>query len=469
VHSLRNKLIAAFIIATLVPLGATIWITTSLLERSLGYATTEELDRLSRTLEGTVRQFYQHERDSLKREALDGRVAPMTYAVADIASWPEEVRSFWESDEAERSSVSGAGGDHLDFMRKAAAGVEVYRRDLGGIRMQELSDEFRRTREIVSSLESRDLRRGFTLTLLLLVGVVWVVSLAPILFIAHRISSPIRQLTAGLTGFAAGQWDRRLEKGRDDEVGQAVDAFNEMAEQLRRSRERLVYLTQMSSWQSLARKTAHELKNSLTPIRLTVEEMLHRQPPADRAFMDQAVQIVVSEIETLERRVRAFSEFANEPPVNPEVVDLTGLIAERVALLKPAHPETTYTFSLDVRRPRVHAGTDLVKGILTNLLENAAEAAGSGGSVMALSHWQGGQVVVEIHDSGPGLTEEARRTLFEPTITFKKRGMGLGLSIARKNALLLGGDITLVKGELGGAGFRVTLPAAPESRAAAAV
>jgi nitrogen fixation/metabolism regulation signal transduction histidine kinase len=463
-NSLRGKLILAFIIATLMPLGATIWITTSLLEQSLGYATTEELDRLSRTLEGTARQFYQRERDSLRRDALDGRLTPTSYLVAELSSWPEEVRSFWESSEEERSSLSGPGGDHLDFMRKGTRGVDVYRRDLGGIRMQELSEEFSRTRELVAALESRDLRRGFTLTLLLLVAVVWLISLAPLLFIAHRISSPIRQLTAGLTDFAAGQWDRRLDKGRDDEVGRAVDAFNGMAEQLRRSRERLVYLTQMSSWQSLARKTAHELKNSLTPIRLTVEEMLARQPVSDRAFMDQAVQIVVSEIETLERRVRAFSEFASEPPVNPEVFDLNVLIAERVALLKPAHPETTYSFRLDVQGPRVHAGTDLVKGILTNLLENAAEAAGPGGSVMTVSHSQGGQAVVEVHDSGPGLSEDARRTLFEPTITFKKKGMGLGLSIARKNALLLGGDITLVRGELGGAGFRVALPAAPEPR-----
>jgi C4-dicarboxylate-specific signal transduction histidine kinase len=89
--------------------------------------------------------------------------------------------------------------------------------------------------------------------------------------------------------------------------------------------------------------------------------------------------------------------------------------------------------------------------------------------VLIVSHSQGGQVVMEVHDSGPGLSDEARRTLFEPTITFKKRGMGLGLSIVRKNALLLGGDITLVNGELRGAAFRVTLPAAPESRAAAAV
>ena len=101
-------------------------------------------------------------------------------------------------------------------------------------------------------------------------------------------------------------------KGARDEVGNALEAFNRMADQLRQQRERLVHLTQMASWQSLARKTAHELKNSLTPIRLTVEEIQARQP-ADRAFIDQAAQIVVSEIDALERRVRAFSEFSSEP------------------------------------------------------------------------------------------------------------------------------------------------------------
>jgi signal transduction histidine kinase len=103
--------------------------------------------------------------------------------------------------------------------------------------------------------------------------------------------------------------------------------------------------------------------------------------------------------------------------------------------------------------------------ILTNLLENAAEAAGPGGSVMALTSAADGQVSIEVHDSGPGLNEEARRSLFEPTISFKARGMGLGLSIARKNALRLGGDILLVAGELGGVAFRVVLPQAREQGA----
>jgi nitrogen fixation/metabolism regulation signal transduction histidine kinase len=218
----------------------------------------------------------------------------------------------------------------------------------------------------------------------------------------------------------------------------------------------------MSSWQSLARKMAHELKNSLTPIRLTVEEMVSRQPSADRAFMEQAARIVVSEVETLERRVRAFSEFSSDPPVQPEVLDVNAMVHERIALLKAMHPGTEYRTRLDAREPRTCAGADQVKGILTNLLENAADAAGPGGVVLTSTSVRDGQVLVEVHDSGPGVSDEAARTLFEPTITFKKHGMGLGLSIARKNALVSGGDITLADGELGGAAFRVVLPAHAE-------
>jgi nitrogen fixation/metabolism regulation signal transduction histidine kinase len=455
VHRLRNRLIVAFLAATVLPLGATIWIAMSLIDRSLGYATAGELDRLSRTLEATVRQFYQGERDALRKDAQAGRVEPTVYT-DDPSRWPETVRVFWQSGEPERFVLSGTGGDHLDYLRRTGAGVQTYRRDLGGVRMEELATQFRDTRELVGSFEARDLRRGFTLTLLLLLGIVWIVSLAPLMFIAHRISRPIQQLTAGLTDFAGGDWSRRIETSRDDEVGRAVSAYNHMAEQLQQNRERLVHLTQMASWQSLARKTAHELKNSLTPIRLTVEEMLARQPAGDPVFMEQAAQIVVGEIDSLERRVRAFSELASEPPLNPEVLDVNALVSERVALLQPAHPKTTMTSRLGGCRPRIRADADLVRGILTNLLQNAAEAAGGAGSVMIVTRILDGQAIVDIHDSGPGVSASAAATLFEPTITFKRDGMGLGLSIAKKNALLCGGDITLVEGELGGAGFRVT-------------
>jgi signal transduction histidine kinase len=119
-----------------------------------------------------------------------------------------------------------------------------------------------------------------------------------------------------------------------------------------------------------------------------------------------------------------------------------------------------YDFRLTDSVPRAMADQDLLKGILTNLLENAAEAAGQGGRILGVTTADNGRVAIEVHDSGPGLSEQARSSLFQPTISFKKRGMGLGLSIARKSALLSGGDIVLVKGELGGAGFRVLLPVA---------
>jgi two-component system, NtrC family, nitrogen regulation sensor histidine kinase NtrY len=339
--------------------------------------------------------------------------------------------------------------------------IEVYTRDLG-VSMAQLSSQVRETRRVVNAFEERDLRRGFTMTLLVLLGAAWLVSLLPLVLIAQRVSRPIEQLTAALTDFAGGDWSRRLETGsrasRRDEVNRAVDAFNHMADQLAENRERLVHLTRMASWQSLARKTAHELKNSLTPIRLTVEEMLARHPAAERAFMDQAVQIVVSEIESLERRVRAFSEFASEPVVHPEILDVNAVVRERVALLRPVHPGVTYRLQLDDGRPRAHAAPDMVNGILTNLLQNAAEAAAPAGAVVVSTRGESDRVLIDVHDSGPGLSGDVASTLFEPTISFKKHGMGLGLSIAKKNALLSGGDVTVIPGELGGAGFRVSLP-----------
>jgi nitrogen fixation/metabolism regulation signal transduction histidine kinase len=279
------------------------------------------------------------------------------------------------------------------------------------------------------------------------------------IYLSNRVSRPIQQLTAGLAQLAAGNLDTRIESSADDEVGRAIRAFNRTAAELEQNRERLVYLTQIASWQALARKMAHELKNSLTPIRLTVEEILARQPSSDRPFMEEAVRIVVSEVESLERRVRAFSEFSSEPALRLSSLDINATIQERVSLLKPAHANVQYRLDLELSLPDARCDADRVKGILTNLLENAAEAAGPRGEILIRSFADTGKLRVEVHDSGPGLSAEARQTLFEPTISFKDRGMGLGLSIARKDALLCGGDLMLIDGKLGGAAFLLTLPA----------
>jgi two-component system nitrogen regulation sensor histidine kinase NtrY len=284
------------------------------------------------------------------------------------------------------------------------------------------------------------------------------VALALVWLVATRFSRPIAKLTEALRSLADGNFRIRVPNERTDEIGLATEAFNRTAAQLEHSRDRLVSLTQFASWQVLARKTAHEVKNSLTPIRLTVEEMVARGHEPDRAFLEQAAAIVVDEIESLERRIRAFSEFSSEPPICPEQLNIYAIVEERIAFLKSAHPEIRYAVEGAAGTSDALADQDLVKGILMNLLENAAEAAGEGGQILARVCPMEDRIAIEVHDSGPGLSELARKSLFQPTISFKKRGMGLGLSIARKSALLTGGDILAIAGELGGAGFRVLLP-----------
>jgi two-component system nitrogen regulation sensor histidine kinase NtrY len=457
-NRLRDRLVLLFLAATLAPLAATLWFTTALLERSLTYASTRELDELSRSLEQTGREFYQRSRESLKKDALSGVVQPQRYDSRARGEWPEPISEFWESRQPERFYLSGVDGDHLNYLVRRDPEVLLWSQSLGAVAMERLRQQIRRAREVVEAERGRNLRRGFNLTLLILVLSTWLVSLVLLVFFAARISRPIHELTDGLAALAAGNFSARVPAGRDDEVGRAIRAFNHMAEQLEQQRARLVYLTQLASWQTLARKMAHELKNSLTPIRLTMEEMQARSGEQDRAFTEQAAAIVVEEVDSLERRVRAFSEFAAEPPVRPRILDVNSMVEERTSLLKNGHPEVSYDLRLARDLPSAMADADLVKGILTNLLENAAEAAGAGGRVLTTTAQLDGKVAIEVHDSGPGLSRDALQSLFEPAISFKKRGMGLGLSIARKSALLAGGDILLVKGELGGAGFRVLLP-----------
>ena len=459
-NRLRNRLILVFLAATLVPLAATVWITTSLLDWTLNFSTTGELERVSRTLERTGHEFYQRERDDLKRQAQAGKLEPRRFTPDGRDGWPGAVKEFAEAEEAERFVSTGRDGDRLDYLVRHGDEVWLYSKSLGGVAMDALTREIGEARQLVREVRERDLRQGVKLAYILLAASVWLATLAVLMYVAHRISRPIHHLTAGLTQLAAGDLNARVDPQRDDEIGRAVSAFNDMAGKLQESTERLVYLRQLASWQTLARKMAHEVKNSLTPIRLTVEEMLARYDDADRTFMTQATQIVVDEIETLERRIRAFSQFAAEPPVTAAPLDVNSLVQERVAFLRTAHPEVSYECRLGKKLPQAMADQDLIKGILTNLLENAAEAAGEGGRILGITAAEEGRVAIEVHDSGPGLSEQARSSLFQPTISFKKKGMGLGLSIARKSALLSGGDIVLVKGELGGAGFRVLLPIA---------
>jgi two-component system nitrogen regulation sensor histidine kinase NtrY len=460
-HRLEHKLIAVFLAATVAPLLITLWLSLSLLDRSLALSPTKELDETTVALRDTGRELYLRACDSLKRDAEAHRTIPRFFPADSRSSWPHSWAEFWTSPDSERFVLTGGGANQIDYLQRRSGGIAVYSAPLGGVRLDSISSLYARARAILDAGHHRDLRRGFFFTLLFLAASIWLASFAFLIYWAHRLSRPIRRLTAGLAQVAAGNFEHRVPEDGSDESTAAIRAFNDMACQLQQSRERLVWITRLESWQALARKTAHELKNSLTPIRLTIEEVAARSHGPDTDFLRQAAQIVVDEVTGLERRVRAFSELASEPPLFPRPLDLNSIVEERIALLRPAHPGVAFPLRLSSPLPLAAADEDLLKGILTNLLVNAAEAAQPGGAVLCLTGAHDGVVFVEVHDSGPGLSGDARKTLFEPSISFKPGGMGLGLSIARKSAVRLGGEIFEIPGELGGAAFRVLLPAAP--------
>ena len=451
--SLRTRLALVFVAATLVPLGATLWLASLLLDQSLRLRPSNQLTTLAASLETTGREYYRQACDQLRADAHAGRVRPLTSV--DSPSLRQLLQEVQSSGDHERFARIGGNLVYI-------SGNKAWQQPLP-VDLDELAQRIAQARVTAS----RDLRRGFFNVWWLLAAIIWLFAFGLVWWVATRFSRPIVKLTAAMRSLADGNFRIRVEREQAGEIGSATDAFNQTAAELERNRDRLVYLTQLASWQVLARKMAHEVKNSLTPIRLTVEEMVARHDEPDqedrRTFLTQAAGIVTDEIESLERRIRAFSEFSSEPPVCPEQLDLPSLVEERIAFLRTAHPEVRYAVETAENTPSALADQDLVKGILVNLLENAADAAGAGGKILTkvtmLKASDGAdRVAVEVHDSGPGLSEMARKSLFQPTISFKQRGMGLGLSIARKSALLSGGDILLIAGELGGAGFRVLLP-----------
>lgn len=458
--SLRTKLIVVFLAATLAPMAVLVWVTTNLFETSLRHNTTVELDELSRSLHATGRQMYQISREALRNDAQAGRVSPVRFRKADSAGWPPEITSFAASEEAEWFAAAGEGGSRLDYLVKRPDGeIWKYSRRLGPVGMNQIASQYSRARDLVEKTQGYDLRRGLNLALLSAAAAIYLIALTILFWIAFRVSRPMRTLTRGLQTLASGDFSVRLPGEGRDESGHAIAAFNQTAAQLEESRERLVHLTRVASWQALARKMAHEVKNSLTPIRLTMEEISARNGSVDAGFLRQASQIVADEVTTLEKRVRAFSEFASEPPIHPEPTDVNAVLEERVAFLRPTHPGVCYEVDL-VPGASATTDPDLLRGVLTNLLENAAQAAGPGGRICAKTFIDNGRPAIEVADSGPGLSDLARSTLFEPSISFKKNGMGLGLSIARRSVRLFGGEIEHRESTLGGASFVVTLPAA---------
>jgi len=297
------------------------------------------------------------------------------------------------------------------------------------------------------------------------------------LWIAARVSRPIEQLAHAAEEVAGGNWDVRVPQRGRDEVSVLARSFNHMTEQLVGQRDRLVQSERVAAWRELARRLAHELKNPLFPLQLTVENLARGRdlPPAefDEIFRE-STSTLTAEIANLKTIIGRFSDFSKMPKPQLEHIDATDVVW-RAALLhfpnlvRKGHGVIEESKDGDKIRCAVEVSLDpmplnadpeLLHRALCNLILNAMDAMPDGGRLTISARPNGQSVELRVSDTGQGLTGEECERLFTPYYTTKQHGTGLGLAIVQSVVADHLGTIAVESGAGGGATFIITLPRA---------
>lgn len=288
----------------------------------------------------------------------------------------------------------------------------------------------------------------------------WILLAAVILgyLLARSVTKRVAKLVEATNLAAQGNLDVRVGVSSHDEIGSLGQSFNSMLDDLQRNRDRIVYLEKISSWQEIARRMAHEIKNPLTPILLAVQE-LHRSYRGDdggfRSKLNDSLEIVEEEVGTLGRMVDSFSEFARLPTVQAESADLMVFVSEFLKL-NPQYAGKV-VFEPDDRQVPVMLDRVLMGRVLSNLIDNGLEANPVDEQVKLVVEPSGEWAILEVTDRGEGLNDETRERLFLPYFTSKEEGTGLGLAIVKKIVLQHGGEIFVADGVESGTVFTVRL------------
>ena len=284
------------------------------------------------------------------------------------------------------------------------------------------------------------------------------------LWITARVSQPIEQLARAAEAVAAGNWDARVAEQGRDEVAVLARSFNHMTGELAAQRERLVQSERVAAWRELARRLAHELKNPLFPLQLTVENLIRARALPSAEFdevFDESTRTLGMEIANLKTIIGRFSDFSKMPKPQTEPIDARSVI-ERVHSLYEAAAEPNLKFETELSGEPMPLSADpeLLHRAISNLVLNAMDAMPNGGR-LTISAWpRDNHVEIRVSDTGEGLTPEECDRLFTPYYTTKQHGTGLGLAIVQSVIADHGGTISVESRPANGATFIITLPRA---------
>ncbi|MHB8677602.1 MAG: sensor histidine kinase [Candidatus Acidiferrales bacterium] len=313
------------------------------------------------------------------------------------------------------------------------------------------------------------LERGIHRLALIVGGVALALGILLSWWAAVRVTRPVGKLVEGAKEVASGNWNARVAIESQDEMGALASAFNQMTGQLVEQRERLVQTERVAAWRELARRLAHELKNPLFPLQITVENLRRAReqngPDFDEIFCE-STEALLAEIQNLKTIVGRFSDFAKMPRPELQPVDVNEMVRGVTRLFEPrfiapGEPEIATELRLDEKLPLIQADSALLHRAIGNLVLNAIDAMPGGGKLTLRTMMHDGGVRLEISDTGAGLTAEECDRLFTPYYTTKQHGTGLGLAIVQSVVSDHGGRISVTSQPELGTTFRIDLPGRP--------
>jgi len=286
---------------------------------------------------------------------------------------------------------------------------------------------------------------------------------------ASRITRPLRALAGSVRQVAAGDWNTRAAGDSRDEVGQLARDFNHMTEQLSEQRDRMIQAERVAAWRELARRLAHELKNPLFPLQITVENLQRSRQASPEQFDEvfrESTTTLLAELDNLKTIIGRFSDFAKMPAPHLEPMNLNDTVREVLKLFEaqihaPGHPPIEVRLETEQDLATVTADPEQIRRALRNLVLNALDAMPKGGTLtirtQSLDGASGGRVAIEVSDTGEGLTPEECERLFTPYYTTKQHGTGLGLAIVQSVVSDHKGTISVHSQPGHGTTFRIEL------------
>ncbi|GAB4150765.1 MAG: hypothetical protein Fur0037_19370 [Planctomycetota bacterium] len=293
--------------------------------------------------------------------------------------------------------------------------------------------------------------------------VTMIVLVAWSLVASRAIVKPVRRLSEATARIARGDLEVHVPAAGGPELAELGRAFNGMAQELAIGRERLKHAERQAAWAEMARQVAHEIKNPLTPMRMSAQVLARARADGDGRALeiaDRLARTVLEQTAALDRIASDFRQLAGSPRRQTEVVEIDAFLAEVVAHGQSLFAEGGLDLEFAPSAPgcRVEIDRRDLARVFVNLFQNAHQAAAGGIRVRVASSRSREHVVVVVEDDGPGIADEARNRLFEPYFTTKSSGTGLGLAICRRIVENHGGTISLTESRPGRTAFSIELP-----------